>query len=565
MTKIRSLKHQLRRVVLFVLILIGIFLFIMGWTIYEIYLFDSIYQRIRLAFNQVNDVIAGRSHPSIVIKEMRYFNYNSERYENLLKGYDENLVEKESIISELRSFANFLRGYEGDYIRKHKNQIRNFYGIVLTASLVLLILLYRSFERFRFFIDKVLRKISQIADNVYVLPIPIDEPSFEEELKINDSINDLNTVFSIYETIKEMPLTTSTEDFVFTVGPYLCKLFNSQRFSVAFIDWENNSVIAEVAYISKSNIVPKLKAGFSQKLEETSLGEMIKKNEKTRIINDIHKRYELTKSKSLGLLIEEGFKSNLTLLSSINSRPFGFMFLSSDKTDNYTEDDGRLFAALSTVISYRLYYSLILQKLLSSFGNSLVNVVEFKDNETGNHIKRVAAYAKTIAQELNLGPRLVREIYQFSSLHDVGKIAIPDRILLKPGRLDSEEWEIMKKHVEKGLEVIESFEKEAMNIMDENSFRTMKNIIADHHERWDGKGYPCGKKKNEISIEGRIVGIADVFDALTTKRPYKEPFSFDESVAIISKESGSHFDPDVVQAFFNKIDEIKMIYEELKD
>lgn len=164
-----------------------------------------------------------------------------------------------------------------------------------------------------------------------------------------------------------------------------------------------------------------------------------------------------------------------------------------------------------------------------------------------------------------MSPRLVREIYQFSSLHDIGKIAVPDRILLKPGRLDLEEWEIMKKHVEKGLEVIENFEKEAKNIIDEISFRTMKNIIADHHERWDGKGYPCGKKKNEISIEGRIVAIADVFAALTTKRPYKEPFSFDESVAIISKESGSHFDPDVVQAFLNRIDEIELIYEKLKD
>ncbi|MFN4190950.1 MAG: HD-GYP domain-containing protein [Pseudothermotoga sp.] len=565
MKKIRSLKDYMKRTMLLVSIFIGICVFVMGWTIYEIYLFDSIYQRTRLAFNQVNDVVAGRSHPSVVIEEMRHFNYSSERYENLLKNYDESLAQKESIINELRSFANFLREYEAEYIRKHKDQIRKVYGIIFIASLVLLIFSYRSFALFRFFVDKVLRKTSQIAGNVYVSPIPIDEPSCEEELKINDSINDINTVFSIYETLRETPLTTSTEDFVFTVGPYLCKLFNSQRFSVAFIDWDNSSVIAEVAYISKSNIVPRLTAGFSQKLEETSLGEMIKKEEKTRIINDIQKRYELTKSKSLGLLIEEGFKSNLTLLASINSRPFGFLFLTSDKTDNYTEYDESLFAAISTVISYRLYYSLILQKLLSSFANSLVNLVEFKDNETGNHIKRVAGYAKAIAQELNLSPRLVREIYQFSSLHDIGKVAVPDRILLKPGRLDLQEWEIMKKHVEKGLEVIENFEKEAKNIIDDISFRTMKNIIADHHEHWDGKGYPCGKKKNEISIEGRIVGIADVFDALTTKRPYKEPFSFDESVAIISKESGSHFDPDVVQAFFNRIDEIELIYEKLKD
>ncbi|MFN3283595.1 MAG: hypothetical protein ACK40Q_05105, partial [Pseudothermotoga sp.] len=162
MKKIRSLKDYMKSTIMLVSIFIGICVFVLGWTIYEIYLFDSIYQHMRLAFNQVNDVVAGRSHPSVVIEEMRHFNYNSEKYENLLKNYDEGLVQKESIVDELRRFANSLREYEAEYIRKHKDQIRNVYAIVFIASLVLLILSYRSFERFRFFIDKVLRKASQI-------------------------------------------------------------------------------------------------------------------------------------------------------------------------------------------------------------------------------------------------------------------------------------------------------------------------------------------------------------------------------------------------------------------
>ncbi|MEN3043107.1 MAG: HD domain-containing phosphohydrolase, partial [Fervidobacterium sp.] len=395
--------------------------------------------------------------------------------------------------------------------------------------------------------------------------IPIEEPEFQEDIKLINSIYNINLIQSIYDIFKHSQLTTSIEDFIYTVGPYLCNLFNAQRFSVALIDWESESVTAEVAYISKPDVIPCLNPGFTQKLNETSLSLMLNENQQTRIINNLEEHYVKTKSISTHLILEEGFRSNLTALASINNRPFGFFFLSSEKEYNFNDRDARLFASISNILSHRLHYSLTTQKLLSYFGNSLVNIVEFRDNETGNHVKRVAWYGRIIAEELKLPPKIVREIYEYSPLHDIGKVSIPDAILLKPGKLDEKEWEIMKKHVENGVKIIEEFEKESKWILEESSLKTMKNIILEHHEWWEGSGYPEGKRGEQISIEGRIIAIADVFDALTTKRPYKEAYSFEEAVEQIIKERGTHFDPMVVDAFLKRIDDIRTVYEKLKD
>ncbi|MFN4200121.1 MAG: HD-GYP domain-containing protein [Fervidobacterium gondwanense] len=284
-----------------------------------------------------------------------------------------------------------------------------------------------------------------------------------------------------------------------------------------------------------------------------------------RIIKDFDEFYNYTKSKSLKLLLEEGFKSNLTVLASINTVPFGFFFLTSSRPNNFTEDDAKLFFSVSDILSHRLYYTLNLQKALSQFAHSLTDLVEFKDNETDNHIKRVSLYAKLIASNMNLPPKLVRILYDFAPLHDIGKVGIPDTILLKPGRLDSDEWKIMQTHVSIGVHIIDRLAENTKSIIDAETINSMRNIVKDHHERWDGKGYPNGKRGEEISMEGRILAIADVFDALTTRRPYKESIPFDVAVDMIVREEGKHFDPTVVNAFLNCLDDIKSVYEMLKD
>lgn len=178
----------------------------------------------------------------------------------------------------------------------------------------------------------------------------------------------------------------------------------------------------------------------------------------------------------------------------------------------------------------------------------LSRAAEFKDEDTGAHILRISGYSAAIAWKLGMDEKEVESILYASPMHDIGKIGVPDRILLKPGRLEKDEWEIMKKHTLWGSEILGQ---------DSEGFVKLAQVIAlTHHERWDGCGYPHGLKGKNIPLAGRIVAIADVFDALTSQRPYKEPFSLEKSYAIIKEGSGSLFDPKVAAAFLAVTDEI---------
>ncbi len=187
----------------------------------------------------------------------------------------------------------------------------------------------------------------------------------------------------------------------------------------------------------------------------------------------------------------------------------------------------------------------------------LSRAAEYKDEDTGAHLQRMSHFAATIARRLGLNERTVDAILYASPMHDVGKIGIPDRILLKPGRLDNEEWEIMKQHTTIGSRILEG---------STGGFIKLAEVIAlSHHEKWDGTGYPRGLKGAKIPLVGRITAIADVFDALNSKRPYKDPYPIEESFRLIWEGRGTHFDPDVVDAFFAVKDEIQAIRERFKD
>jgi putative two-component system response regulator len=169
----------------------------------------------------------------------------------------------------------------------------------------------------------------------------------------------------------------------------------------------------------------------------------------------------------------------------------------------------------------------------------------------------VSRYSAAVARRMGLAEKTIETILYASPMHDLGKIGIPDQILLKPAKLDPAEWEIMKQHTVIGAKILKGSDAE---------FIRLGEIIAQsHHEKWDGSGYPNSLKGIDIPIAGRITAIADAFDALTSKRPYKEPFSVEKSLAIIRKGRGNHFDPDVVDAFFAIQDEILNIKKEYDD
>ncbi|MEK7448681.1 MAG: HD domain-containing phosphohydrolase [Planctomycetota bacterium] len=187
----------------------------------------------------------------------------------------------------------------------------------------------------------------------------------------------------------------------------------------------------------------------------------------------------------------------------------------------------------------------------------LLVATEFRDDETGQHIIRVGKYSRLIGKRLNLESSYLNLLEQAAPCHDIGKIGIPDKILLKPGKLTLEEFEEMKKHTVIGGHILEGSKFSLVKMAQE--------IALTHHEKWDGSGYPHGLKDENIPMSGRITAVCDVFDALTSKRPYKPPFSWDKSLAIIKEETGRHFDPNAVEAFFKTLDQIKQIYDEYKE
>ncbi len=187
----------------------------------------------------------------------------------------------------------------------------------------------------------------------------------------------------------------------------------------------------------------------------------------------------------------------------------------------------------------------------------LGRAAEYRDNETGLHIIRMSQSSTLLARSMGWSEADSELMLHASPMHDVGKIGIPDAILLKPGKLDPHEWEIMKTHATIGADILEND--------DFSLLRLAREIALNHHEKWDGSGYPHGLAGDAIPQSGRIVAVADVFDALTSSRPYKSAWSVEDSVAYVMDNVGKHFDPEVVLHFQQCLPEILAIREHYKE
>ena len=205
-----------------------------------------------------------------------------------------------------------------------------------------------------------------------------------------------------------------------------------------------------------------------------------------------------------------------------------------------------------------------LSEIQTKIISRLSNLIESRDTETGEHVARTSAYVKTLAEDAlasgiyteEINKDYIKLLAMLSPMHDVGKILVSDKILRKPGRLTPEEFEEIKKHASSGGDIVRDI---LNDISDEKYVNFAIDIATYHHERWDGKGYPMGLKEKEIPLSARIMAIADVFDALVSKRCYKEPMEIEEAFKTIQEESGTHFDPKLVDIFLkNKEKYIKI-------
>lgn len=270
-------------------------------------------------------------------------------------------------------------------------------------------------------------------------------------------------------------------------------------------------------------------------------------------------------------LSRDGYQSALFYPLGEKGQWMAILAFAAKKKAAYNREHLELLSNIAAQVSRGFEKTVITESLIVSAITGLAKLAESRDPETGDHLIRMAHYSAIIAEELNKHQRYrgqldsdkVRDILQFAPMHDIGKVGIEDSILLKPGKLSEDERKEMEQHPVIGAEVLRRCEQQ-MNDVGHSVFKVGIEIAESHHEKYDGSGYPYGIKGDDIPLPARIVAAADVFDALTSKRPYKEAWPVERALDVMQEEAGSHFDPLVIDALQQSLPRIMEVYEELK-
>lgn len=525
-----------------------------------------------------------------VDSKVRWFSKYDELYQSIL----DNLGEVREINSQLNGFIQLSMDDKQDsqvnYVNiaeiDQRNAIKdiqqefdtmadilfNDIFLIINASLLIMILIILFVIamnlRYQHYQDKFIASSFESLEN--------HEFSFEKLKRVR-------TYFSeekyIYETVKnffyEQNISVEARKIMvnsYDVDKVLNQLFHIykgiidiNRIGIAFVDYEAGIIFTEGAISDYNDIL--LDIGYSVKINESSLKPIIV-NKKGVINNNLLDGKEIGHlSETKKLITQEGIKSNMVIPLISNEEVFGLIFFSSNKVNHFNADHLRISEKIIYELSEILKRSYLIKVVFNRFTKSIAELVDNRDNETGDHLERMTQYSVVIAKGLLNSPldeykvdlKYVEDIKTYAASHDIGKVGISDYILKKPGRLTYDEFEIMKKHTIIGENVFKEI-RSSLKMFDDSYFKISEEIVGAHHEKWDGSGYPHGLKGSEIPLSARIVAIADVFDALTSKRVYKEAFSIEAALAIIEEGKGQHFDPYLVDVFFEKLDKIKEIF-----
>jgi HD-GYP domain-containing protein (c-di-GMP phosphodiesterase class II) len=308
-------------------------------------------------------------------------------------------------------------------------------------------------------------------------------------------------------------------------------------------------------------------AHYSAKLSEAgSLREIIEKGQ-PRVVNDLSV-FAAGAHEHTQRLAERGYQSSYTMPMYHEGRLFGFLFFNAYEADCFSEEVLRQIDPFGHLIALTIISDLTIMHTLLATVKTARDLAHARDDETGAHLDRMSRFARVIAQGVadlyGLTDEYIEKIFIFSPLHDIGKIAIPDRVLLKPGKLDAGEEALMRTHPVRGSEMIDQM-LHHFELVQMQGGDILRNIALFHHESMDGSGYPEGRAGDDIPIEARIIAVADVFDALTSRRPYKQAWSNDDAFAMLRKLAGSKLDPNCVNTLIAnraKVEEIQQRFQE---
>lgn len=319
-----------------------------------------------------------------------------------------------------------------------------------------------------------------------------------------------------------------------------------ERMAIALYDPKTDTLKTFIHSSGDANPLPHYTAKLS---DAHALHEYFLKGE-PRVVNDLSIYYG-ENAEHTRRLREEGYRSSYTVPMYHRGRFFGFIFFNSRKPGFFTQTVTHHLLVHAELIALLLIFEFRAMETLQAAVSTVREIGAHRDSGTGQHLDRMSRFAQVVALELasekELSDEYIEYLFQFAPLHDIGKVAIPDSILLSARSLVDEEVTVMRSHVDKGVQIIDhmikSFSLESLHYTE-----ILRNIVASHHEAWDGSGYPLGLRGEEIPLEARIVSLADVFDALTSRRSYKQAWSVDEAISFVAQGAGITFDAACVAA-----------------
>lgn len=344
-----------------------------------------------------------------------------------------------------------------------------------------------------------------------------------------------------FEFAFELGSKRNIDDVLSVVADFTTKILDCDRASIFVYNKETSKLWTKVAH------------GLEQKIEvDQNVGIVgwVFSNRKPLIVNSPYSdpRFNPETDKKTGYRT----KSIIAVpLITYSGNAVGVLEGINKNGEGFTDDDLEFARVLAVQAANAIENAILYEELKKAQEEIVMRLsiaAEFRDSTTYNHLVRMSLYSYLIAKEMGFDDLWCEKLKLAAPMHDIGKLGIKDMILLKPAKLTDEEFEEMKKHTIYGYEILKD---STIDIL-----KMASNVALCHHEKYDGTGYPRGLKGEEIPIEARIVAVADVFDALTSRRPYKEPYEIERAVEIIEKDSGKHFDPKVVQAFKKALPEI---------
>lgn len=371
-------------------------------------------------------------------------------------------------------------------------------------------------------------------------------------------------MFDHQDTLEELNKNLPLGEKLKSVHGVIQKQFSFvDRIAVAIYDHKTDML---KTYLHSSGDQQPLSHYQSPLAESSSLTEIVEQR-KPRVVNDLAIFAKGTQEHTKKLN-KQGYASSYTLPMFVNDVFFGFVFFNSNQKDAFSDDVLHYFDLIGHLISLLIINEQSSVRTMLATVKTAHDMTHHRDTETGAHIDRMSRYSRLIAVHIadnhDLDDEYIENVFLFSPLHDLGKIGIADDILKKPGKLSESESTIMKTHAHKGREIIDSM------LLDHglDSFENiniLRNIAEYHHEAVNGTGYPNGISGDEIPLEARIVAVADVFDALTSKRPYKEAWSNHDSYAMLQRLAGGQLDRECVDALIANKEQVETIQREFSE